>query len=156
MNTSLPKDSTFSSYMLPQIPISSNRMRTKPQKEPNSRTISLTRKATSENALKVLIKSVVVTTIPVNMKKQMTYIPLISATDLKVLSPLVTSFVQLSPEYKNILSNQHRIGLNFVSEISRTSLHPFKEEFDLFLIGIKDGRYYVTYGRISNNNLVYN
>lgn len=159
MNAILSQDFRINNYTIPQIPNSAIRVKSKPQSESNSKTISLAQKSSSisdENSvLKILIKSVTITSIPININGEIVYIPLISGEDLQLLSPSLNTFVRLEPEYKNLLLNQSKIGLTLVSEFSRHPLPPIKVEFNVFLAGTNDGKYYVIYGRLNGNELFY-
>lgn len=123
--------------------------------ESNSITVSLARKNQYLSPEEILIKSIPITSIPVNTTNGIVYVPLVSGSDLELLRSSMTTFTRLDTEYKNLISKQSQIGLSLVSELSRRPLHPFKPEFNVYLIETRDCNNYVTYGELNGNKLFY-
>jgi hypothetical protein len=122
-----------------------------PESAPNSKTINLSRKSSSD--LKDLLKSVNISSIPVNFDDGIQYVPLISIDDLPFLSTV--SSTQLKPEYKNLLLAQTEAGLTFMSELTKHELYPIKPDYELYLINTTDDNYYVVYGLLKEDVLSY-
>jgi hypothetical protein len=153
LQTIIPLEAKPNPYFKPQIKtfVVNNENRPTIPTKANSQTINLPRQDLSS----VLLQSIIVTSTPINMKDGIVYVPLISGKDLQSLGSTVSTFTQLDSKYKKLLLAQSEVGLTFVSDISRQVIQPFRAEYNVFLINTKDGKYYVTYGKLDNNELFY-
>ncbi|CAN5863796.1 hypothetical protein BH23THE1_BH23THE1_32200 [soil metagenome] len=109
-----------------------------------------------QQILGIVVKTIIVSSLPVNIGGVVQYIRLISQDDLEGMRDQIASLLQLGDEYKNLLAVQNQVGFTFVSEINRQPLHTFKPQYNVFLLTTHNGTHYVIYAQLTGTELFFN
>lgn len=108
-----------------------------------------------QQIINVIIRSMIVTVLPVNVDGAITYIPLANEYDLNQFGEVARVF-PLGSEYLNILMTQSQIGMTLASGFSNMPLHQIKPNHTVYIIEFVDGRRVATYGQVVGlGNLIF-